>query len=108
MSRARSRPPSSKALSGFLRGLAGWVNRLTDASPRWLKWPETVAYVARGARQAFDTTYMASTLAGVIETSPAWQSFTGEARAGLDQARAVQELTNPHDLKPNVPSLRSI
>lgn len=109
---ALRQPPTGPGLlgglSGFLRGIAGWVNRLAGASPRWLKWPETVAYVAHGARQAFDTTYTASTLAGVIETSPAWQSFTGEARARLDQARAVQALTHPHDSRPDASSQRSI
>ncbi|WP_346428963.1 plasmid recombination protein [Paracoccus sp. pheM1] len=95
-------------LSGFLRGIAGWVNRLAGASPRWLKWPETVAHAAQGAKQAFGTTYTASTLAGVIESSPAWQSFAGEARARLDQARAVQALTNPHDSRPDASSQRGI
>lgn len=94
-------PGLLEGLSGFLRGVAGWVNRLADASPRWLKWPETVAYAAQGARQAFGTTYTASTLAGVIEASPVWQSFTGDARARLDQARAVQALTNPYDSRPD-------
>ncbi|MDF3855112.1 plasmid recombination protein [Paracoccus pantotrophus] len=101
-------PGLLEGLSGFLRGVAGWVNRLADTSPRWLKWPETVAYVAHGAKQAFGTTYTASTLAGVIEASPAWQSFTGKARARLDQARAVQALANPHDLRPDASSQRSI
>ncbi|QLH15302.1 plasmid recombination protein [Paracoccus pantotrophus] len=109
---ALRQPPTGpgllEGLSGFLRGLAGWVNRLADASPRWLKWPETVAYVAQGAKQAFGTTYTASTLAGVIEASPAWQSFTGEAKARLDQARAVRALTNPHGSRPDASSQRSI
>ena len=109
---ALRQPPAGpgllEGLSGFLRGLAGWINRLADTSPRWLKWPETVAYVAQGAKQAFGTTYTASTLAGVIEASPAWQSFTGEARARLDQARAVQALTNPHDSRPDASSQRGI
>jgi hypothetical protein len=96
----RGGPGLLGGLSGFLRGVARWVNRLAGASPRWLKWPETVAYAAHGAKQAFGTTYTASTLAGVIEASPAWQSFTGEARARLDQARAVQALTNPHGSRP--------
>ncbi|CAM4127774.1 hypothetical protein [Paracoccus yeei] len=104
----RGGPGLLGGLSGFLRGVAGWVNRLADASPRWLKWPETVAYVAQRATQAFGTTYTASTLAGVIEASPAWQSFTGEARARLDQARAVQALTNPHDSRPDASSQRGI
>lgn len=95
-------------LSGFLRGIAGWVNRLAGASPRWLKWPETVAHAAQGAKQAFGTTYTASTLAGVIEASPAWQSFTGEARARLDQARTVQALTNPRVPLPDASSHRGI
>nr|WP_010396090.1 plasmid recombination protein [Paracoccus sp. TRP] len=95
-------------LSGFLRGVAGWVHRLADTSPRWLKWPETVAYVAQGAKQAFGTTYTASTLVGVIEASPAWQSFSGEARARLDQVRAVQALTNPRDSRPDASSQRGI
>lgn len=81
-------------LAGFLRRVVGWVNRLADASPRWLKWPETVAYAANGAREAFRTPYAAATLAGVIEDSPAWQSLTREAQARLDQAQAVQALTN--------------
>ena len=95
-------------LSGFLRGLAGWVNRLADASPRWLKWPETVAHAAQGAKQAFGTTYTASTLAGVIEASPVWQSFTGEAKTRLDQARAVQALTNSRGSRPDASSQRGI
>lgn len=103
---AMRQPPQGSGLlgglSGFLRGLAGWVNRLAEASPRWLKWPETVAYAAQGAKQAFGSPYPASTLAGVIETSPAWRSFAGEAKARLDQARAVQALTNAHDARPGV------
>ncbi|UFS65734.1 plasmid recombination protein [Paracoccus denitrificans] len=95
-------------LSGFLRGLAGWVNRLADASPRWLKWPETVAYVAQGTKQAFGMTYTASTVAEVVEASPAWRSFTGKARARLDQARAVQALTHPRDSRPDASSQRGI
>ncbi|WP_233901934.1 plasmid recombination protein [Paracoccus denitrificans] len=109
---ALRQPPAGPGLlgglSGFLRGLAGWVNRLADTSPRWLKWPESVAYVAQGAKQAFGTTYTASTLAGVIEASPAWQSITGEARARLDQARAVQALTHPRDSRPDASSQRGI
>lgn len=96
---ALRQPPTGPGLlgglSGFLRGIAGWVNRLADASPRWLKWPETVAYVAQGAKQAFGTTYTVSTLGEVIEESPAWQSFANEAKTRLDQARAVQVLANP-------------
>lgn len=87
-------PGLLEGLSGFLRGMAGWVNRLANASPRWLKWSETVAYAAQSAKHAFGSTWAASTLAGVIEASPAWQSFTGEAKARLEQARAVQALTN--------------
>ncbi|WP_423210507.1 hypothetical protein [Paracoccus yeei] len=49
-----------------------------------------MAYVAQGAKQAFGTTYTASTLVGVIEVSPARQSFTGEAKTRLNQARAVR------------------
>ncbi len=109
---ALRQPPAGPGLlgglTGFLRGLAGWVNRLADASPRWLKWPETVAYIANGAREAFGTPYAASTLAGVIEASPAWQSFTGEARARLDQARTVQALTNPRDSRPDASSQTGI
>lgn len=109
---ALRQPPTGpgllEGLSGFLRGLAGWVNRLADASPRWLKWPETVAYAAQGAKQAFGSPYPASTLAGVIEDSPAWQSFAGEARARLDQARAVQALTNPRDSGPGTSTHRGI
>lgn len=109
---ALRQPPAGPGLlgglSGFLRGLAGWVNRLADTSPRWLKWPESVAYVAHGAKQAFGTTYTASTLVGVIEVSPAWQSFTGKARARLDRARAVQALTNPRDSRPDASSQRGI
>lgn len=109
---ALRQPPAGPGLlgglSGFLRGIAGWINRLADTSPRWLKWPETVAYAAHGARQAFDTTYTASTLAGVIETSPAWRSFTGEATARLDQARAVQALTHPGVSLPDASSHRGI
>lgn len=97
-----------EGLSGFLRGVAGWVNRLADASPRWLKWPETVAYAAQGTKQAFGMTYTASTVAEVVEASPAWQSFTGEARARLDQARAVQALTNPRVPLPDASSHRGI
>ncbi len=104
----RGGPGLLGGLSGFLRGVAGWVNRLADASPRWLKWPETVAYVAHGAKQAFGTTYTASTLAGVIEASPVWQSFTGEAKTRLDQARAVQALTNSRGSRPNASSQRGI
>ncbi|WP_224767513.1 plasmid recombination protein [Paracoccus yeei] len=96
---ALRQPPGGSGLlgglSGFLRDLAGWVNRLAEAGPRWLKWPETVAFTARGAKQAFNSADTASTLAGVIESSPAWQSFAGGARARLDQARAVQALTRP-------------
>lgn len=103
------RQPSSglgllEGLSGFLRGMADWVNRLADVSPRWLKWPETVAYAAQNAKQAFGSTWAASTLAGVIEASPAWQSFTGEAKARLDQARAVQALTNLPRSQPGTPT----
>lgn len=109
---ALRQPPAEPGLlgglSGFLRGIAGWVNRLAGASPRWLKWPETVAYVAQGAKQAFGTTYTASTLAGVIEASPVWQSFTDEAKARLDQARAVRALTNPRDSRPDASSQRGI
>ncbi|RQP06737.1 MAG: hypothetical protein D1H97_06100 [Paracoccus sp. BP8] len=109
---ALRQPPAGPGLlgglTGFLRGLAGWVNRLADVSPRWLKWPETVAYVAHGAKQAFGTTYTASTLAAIIEASPAWQSFSGEARARLDQARAVQALTNPRDSGPGTSTHRGI
>ncbi|UFS65703.1 plasmid recombination protein [Paracoccus denitrificans] len=109
---ALRQPPTGagflEGLSGFLRGVAGWVNRLADAGPRWLKWPETVAYVAQGAKQAFGTTYTASTLAEVIEASPVWQSFTGEARARLDQARAVQALAHPRDSRPDASSQRGI
>ncbi|WGR61620.1 hypothetical protein E3U26_11610 [Paracoccus ferrooxidans] len=109
---ALRQPPAGpglfEGLSGFLRGLAGWVNRLADASPRWLKWPETVAYVAQGAKQAFGTTYSASTLAGVIEASPVWQFFTREAQARLDQARAVQALAHPRDSRPDASSQRGV
>ncbi|WP_449046027.1 plasmid recombination protein [Paracoccus versutus] len=109
---ALRQPPAGPGLlgglSGFLRGVAGWVNRLAGASPRWLKWPETAVYVANGAREAFGTPYAASTLAGVIEASPAWQSFTGEARARLDQARAEQTMTNPRDSRPDASSQRGI
>lgn len=86
-------PRLLEGISDFLRSIAGWINRLSDASPRWLKWPETVAYVAKGAKKAFSTPYQGGTLANVIETTPAWQSFTSEAIARLDQAQAVQALT---------------
>lgn len=95
-----------ESLSGFLRGVAGWVKRLADASPHWLKWPETVAYMANGAREAFRTPFAAATLAGVIEDSPAWQSFTHEAKARLDQAQAVQALTSPRSVRSSVTSNR--
>lgn len=84
-----------EGLTGFLHGISGWVGRLADASPRWLKWPETVEVVAQGARRAFGSTYTAPTLAGVVEDSPAWQAFTNAAEAQLSQARAVQALTRP-------------
>lgn len=93
-SQPSSGPGLLEGLSGFLHGMAGWVNRLADASPHWLKWPETVAYAAQSAKHAFGSTWAASTLAGVIEASPAWQSFTREAKVRLEQARAVQALTN--------------
>ena len=105
-------PPSGpgllERLSGFLRGVTGWVTRLADGSPRWLKWPETVAYAANGAREAFRTPYPAMTLAGVIEDSPAWQSLTREAQARLDQAQAVQALTSPRGTRSGTPSNRGI
>lgn len=109
---ALRQPPSGpgllESLTGFLRGVAGWVNRLADVSPRWLKWSETVAYAANGAWEAFRTPYAAATLAGVIEDSPAWQSLTREAQARLDQAQAVQALTNPRGTRPGTPSNRGI
>ncbi|WP_406720884.1 hypothetical protein RPE78_00080 [Thioclava litoralis] len=79
-------------VTGFLRGIVGWVWRLADASPRWMKWPETVAYVTQGMRHAFQAPSAASSLAGALETSPAWQSLRENAAGRLEQARAVQVL----------------
>lgn len=82
-------------VTGFLRGIASWIGRLADASPRWMKWPETVAYVTQGMRHAFQAPFAVSSLAGVIETSPAWSGIAENASARLDQARTIQALVKP-------------
>lgn len=79
-------------VTGFLRGIARWIGRLADASPPWMKWPETVAYVTQGMRHAFQAPSAASSLAGGIEISPTWQSLRENAVGRLEQARAVQAL----------------
>ncbi|WP_374292824.1 plasmid recombination protein [Paenirhodobacter enshiensis] len=82
-------------VSGFLRGIARWIGCLADASPRWMKWPETVAYVTQGMRHAFQTPSAASSLAGALETSPAWRGLAEKASSRLDQVRTIQALAKP-------------
>ncbi|NHF71536.1 plasmid recombination protein [Paracoccus xiamenensis] len=79
-----------------------WTQRLAEAIPRWLKWDELVDRITRSAQIAFGWSSRPSTLAGVIEATPAWRDIEDTARRDLDRARGVAALV-AKDSQPDNP-----
>lgn len=92
LERLRHAPEHRRATSGFaalMDQIAGWIDAMEAARPDWLQWGELSRFVAHDARAAFGLQYVPSTLAQIVERSPAWSALVAQAKSEFTRVAAV-------------------
>lgn len=92
LERLRPAPEHRRATSGFaalMDQVAIWIDAMEAARPDWLQWGELARFVAHNARPAFGLQYVPSTLAQIVEQSPAWIALVAQAKSEFTRVAAV-------------------